>query len=176
MVEAAPPVWSQAWKPKVAVSPFWPSGMYRTCAVECAEARPDLAGEPRSAFLHRMIDLHRGLLLKTFVEVAYVDHHWTDEELLLARELYEHVWRRQLDDKQLRVALSHFLDQSDLTWDVLLGPFERLKEFRQRAPELQTVVLRIANLVATTLLCVSCMRPARFTNRRRDSLLMLRRR
>jgi tellurite resistance protein len=122
--------------------------LYRECAVECADARPGLTIEKRSDFFHRVLDLHRGLVLKLFVTVAYVDRRWTPEELVLARALLEHVWNRRLNDKQIRVALAHYLDQTGLTWDVLLGPFERLKEFRQRSAELKTVVLRIANLVA----------------------------
>jgi hypothetical protein len=122
--------------------------LYRDCAVECADARPGLTGEKRSEFFHRMMDLHRGLVLKIFVAVAYVDRRWAPEELVLARQLLVHVWHRRLDDKQIRVALAHYLDQTALTWDVLLGPFERLQEFRRRSAELKTVVLRIANLVA----------------------------
>jgi AAA+ superfamily predicted ATPase len=35
-----------------------------------------------------------------------------------------------------------------LTWDALLGPFDRLKPFRQRAERVRTVVMRLANTVA----------------------------
>src|SRR5207247_8692197 len=54
----------------------------------------------------------------------------------------------QLTPEQLKSALAHFHQLTGLTWDILLGPFERLEAFRGRADRLQTVVLRIANCVA----------------------------
>src|SRR5205814_8059586 len=51
-------------------------------------------------------------------------------------------------DKQIKRGLHHFLEQTGLTWDALLGPFERLAAFRLRAPQLQSLVMRLANLVA----------------------------
>jgi hypothetical protein len=36
----------------------------------------------------------------------------------------------------------------DLTWSVLLSPFDRLEPFRERAGDLKTIVMRLANLIA----------------------------
>src|SRR5438105_871007 len=122
--------------------------IYHAGAIECLRTHPEMAETSQGEFVQRMIDLHRGLLLKLFVEVAYVDHRWTEEELILAIELFDHIWHKRLTEKQARVALAHYLDQDALTWDVLLGPFERLPAFRPHAARLQTIVMRIANLVA----------------------------
>jgi hypothetical protein len=122
--------------------------LYITSAQECARLHPELVDDSRRDFLHRMVDLHRGLILKIFLAIAFVDRHWSHEDIVLAGAMFEHLWGRRLNDNQIRQSLNHFLEQSSLTWDVLLGPFDRLESFRQRIDEIQTVVLRIANLVA----------------------------
>ncbi len=122
--------------------------LYVTSAKECARLHPEMVDDSRRDFLHRMVDLHRGLILKIFLAVAFVDRHWSHEDIVLAGAMFEHLWGRQLNETQIRQSLNHFLEQSGLTWDVLLGPFDRLESFRQRIDEIQTVVLRIANLVA----------------------------
>src|SRR5262249_4743027 len=62
---------------------------------------------------------------------------------------FEHVWGRPLDDVQLKQALEHILEEeSSLHWSALIGPFERLRPLRNRCSQLQTLVLRIANLIA----------------------------
>jgi hypothetical protein len=122
--------------------------LYVTSAQECLRLHPEMVEDSRRDFLHRMVDLHRGLILKIFLAVAFVDRHWSHEDIVLAGTMFEHLWGRRLNDSQIRQSLDHFLEQSGLTWDVLLGPFDRLESFRQRIDQIQTVVLRIANLVA----------------------------
>src|SRR5262249_2527318 len=39
-------------------------------------------------------------------------------------------------------------DEGTLRWDALLGPFERLRPLRNRVGQLQTLVLRFANIIA----------------------------
>src|SRR5689334_13376142 len=107
-------------------------GLYRSAALECARSHPELVGESRREFVQRMVDLSHGLMLKIFVEIAYIDRHWSSEDLFVAGVLFEHVWDQKLDRKQLKEALAHYLGQTGLTWDVLLGPFERLAPFRGR--------------------------------------------
>jgi hypothetical protein len=122
--------------------------LYRSCALECVRSHAELTGESRREFLRRMVDLSHGLMLRIFLDIAYADRRWEPADLELAGVLFEHVWDRKLDGKQLREALTHFLDQPRLTWDTLIGPFERLATFHRRADQLQTVVTRLANLVA----------------------------
>lgn len=122
--------------------------LYVSCAKECARLNPTLSGEARREFIQRMVDLGHGLKLKIFVELAYVDHSWSSDVLVLAETLFEHVWGQELDKRQLKDALVHFMAQTGMTFDVLLRPFERMATFRSRVDEVQTVVMRQANLVA----------------------------
>jgi hypothetical protein len=122
--------------------------LYRSSALEYARTYPELLGVSPREFVQRTLNLYRGLVLKIFVEIAYINRRWTAEELGLAYELYDHLWGRQLGEEQLREALARFQEQTGLTWDALIGPFERLLPFRRRAAQLQTVVMRIANCVA----------------------------
>jgi tellurite resistance protein len=122
--------------------------LYRVSAAECSRSHAEQGGGSRQEFVRRMVDLSYGLLLKVFVEVAYSDRHWNATDLALAGVLAQHIWGRELTQDQLKKALNHFQEQADISWDTLLGPFERIDAFRNRAPELQTVVMRLANLVA----------------------------
>ncbi len=122
--------------------------LYRSSALEHVRTRPDSLLEAPRDFVHRMLNLYRGLVLKIVVETAHIDGRWSSQELALAIELYEHLWGRQLNEEQVKEALAHFQQLTGLTWDILLGPFERLETFRRRADRLQTVVMRIANCVA----------------------------
>jgi hypothetical protein len=122
--------------------------LYRSAALEVLHAQPEMSKDARRDFLHRMIDLHRGLVLKIFVDVAFVERRWSDEALELAEEMFQHLYHKHLKHDQVLEALDHYLQQTGLSYDVLLGPFERLSVLRGRAAELQTVVVRLANLVA----------------------------
>jgi hypothetical protein len=124
------------------------SQLYRTSAAECSRSHAELENESRKEFVRRMVDLSHGLVLKIFVEVAYVDHKWNAADLAMAQVLAGHVWNRRLNDDQIKKALTHFQEMGSLSWDTLLGPFDRIAAFRNRIPELQTVVVRLANLVA----------------------------
>lgn len=122
--------------------------LYITCAQECARTNPDAVQGSRRDFLQRMVDLSHALMLRIFVEVGYVDQRWSAESLELAEELFLHVWSKRLNRRQLKEALAHFMDQEGMRWDTLLGPFVRLAAFRRRRDQLQTTVMRVANLIA----------------------------
>src|SRR5262245_66589416 len=79
--------------------------LYRTCATEYARSGAELQGESPREFIARMLDLHRGLLLKVFLEVGFVDDEWSEEELQLAKVLFHHLWDKQLNDSQLQESL-----------------------------------------------------------------------
>lgn len=122
--------------------------LYRSCAAEFIEQRPELVHDKPESFLARMAELHRGLALKLFVEIAEADHRVSGGELRLARELFEHAWGKRLSDEQLKRALLHYSETTHLRWDSLLWPFERLSSFRRRAADLYAVVQRLALAVA----------------------------
>ena len=121
--------------------------LYETCARDCLHAHLPVVGESEGEFVERMVDLSHGLMLRIFVDVAYADERWSPEALVLAAELVEHVWGKQLKPRQLKEALNRFRLQDGPGWDALLGPFARLAPFRCRTHQLQTVVLRLANLL-----------------------------
>jgi hypothetical protein len=122
--------------------------LYRSCALEYIEQHPEFIQDSPQAFVERMLNLHRGLVLKVFVEIANADHRVSAGELRLARELCVHAWGRQLNDDQLEETLCHYAETTHLRWDSLVWPFERLSTFRRRASELFSVVQRLALEVA----------------------------
>jgi hypothetical protein len=122
--------------------------LYRACATQYAEQHPDLIHDSPEGFLERMLDLHRGLVLKVFVEIAQADQRISSREMVLARELFEHAWGRRLNDAQLREALVHYVETTHLRWDSLLRPFEHMSSFRARASDLFALVQRMALAVA----------------------------
>ena len=96
-----------------------------------------------------MVDLHQGLLIKIYTSVARADGKWSRVERELACELVDHLWQRRLEGAELReVARRMFGDASHLQWYSLLRPFDRIAKIRNFVPELETIVLRVANLVA----------------------------
>ncbi len=123
--------------------------LYRSCATQFIEQHPDLIHDSPGHFLERMLDLHRGLVLKVFVEIAQADDRISRRERELGRELFEHAWGKRLDDGQLKEALVHYAEETHLRWSSLLWPFERLSAFRERANDLFALVQRMALAVAS---------------------------
>jgi hypothetical protein len=122
--------------------------LYRECAQDYAERNPELVHDSPGAFVARMVELHRGLVLKVFAEIALAGHPLSAEELELAQELFEHAWGKRLSEEQVKETLLHYSETTHLRWESLLGPFERLSSFRRRATDLQALVLRLARAVA----------------------------
>jgi tellurite resistance protein len=122
---------------------------YHKSAFEIAEYYPELLIEPPREFMNRMLDLHRGLLIKVFVTIAYADSGWTPEETELAAALFEHLWGEHLKGEKLQEALNHILEQqADLRLESLVSPFQWMAPLREYVGELETLILRLANLVA----------------------------
>ena len=70
-------------------------------------------------------------------------------ERALAVELIDHIWQQKLDEPQFKEVVQRiFRDAAQLQWYSLLRPFDRIAKIRNFVPELQTVVMRVANLVA----------------------------
>jgi tellurite resistance protein len=122
--------------------------LYRSAARECIEDGAALPGSP-DEFVQLLDDLHRGLLIKIFACVAQADMRWTNEEARLAAVLIEHLWQEKLSGQRLRDAAQHLVTQGHrLKWYSLVRPFDQISQLRGRVAELETVVLRVANLVA----------------------------
>src|SRR5688572_4436609 len=104
--------------------------LYRSSADECVQSHPHLITGSPDEFVARMMDLHRGMLIKIFVDIAHIDWKWKASERRLAQDLFEHVWGKRLDGEQLKVALSKIIEQRDFKWSALVSPFERLAPLR----------------------------------------------
>jgi tellurite resistance protein len=123
--------------------------LFKACVREClAECPESLGGTPES-FVERMRNLERGVLVKVFVDIAQSDGRITASEFSLAAELFEHAWRTKVEPARLRETLKQVADQAaELTWGSLVRPFAQLPPLRKRVAELETIVVRLANLVA----------------------------
>lgn len=123
--------------------------LYLSGARECAERHPELIKGPPEKFVQRMDDLHKGLLAKIYVAVADADGRWSKPEQQMAEVLFEHLWGARLTGAPLREAMQHGARKAaGLKWYALLRPFEEIAPLRARVGELETVVMRVANLVA----------------------------
>ena len=123
--------------------------LYTSSGRLCGEHHADLIPKSPDEFVELMDDLHRGLVVKVYVSVAEADRKWSREEQRLAEELFEHVWQRRLSGDDLRDAIVHVSRQvTDLKWHSLVRPFVQIAPLRHRIADLETVVMRLANLVA----------------------------
>jgi SpoVK/Ycf46/Vps4 family AAA+-type ATPase len=123
--------------------------LYLSSAKYVNEQRPGMLGASADEYLHMMDDLHKGLLIKTYVSVASADRKWSKEERVLAEMLFEHIWHKQLQGEQLKEAFRHIAaEASRLRWHSLMRPFEEIDVLRGRVAELETIVMRLANLIA----------------------------
>ena len=123
--------------------------LYEAAGRECVEQYPHLLSEMPGEFLKRMDDLHKGLLIKIYISVAEADRHWSTEEQEMAGVLFGHLWNRSLEGEQLREAARYVSRQAkELDWYALVRPFGQIAPLRNRIGELETIVMRTANLVA----------------------------
>lgn len=100
-------------------------------------------------FVELMDDLHRGLLIKVYVTTVRADDRWTGPEKKVAAAMIEHLWGQQLRGQQLREAATGLFQQADqLTWESLVAPFVRYAPLADSKAQVETIVMRLANLVA----------------------------
>jgi SpoVK/Ycf46/Vps4 family AAA+-type ATPase len=123
-------------------------GAYHSAALAAVRDHAQSIPGPVGTFVSRMLDLHRGVLIKAFTEMVQVDRRWSSRELDLAAALFEHVWGVRLEAEALKEALRGVQDRNELTWSALLAPFTWLPPFQERCDQVHTAVLRVANLVA----------------------------
>src|SRR6056297_940832 len=123
--------------------------LYRVAAEQMVRRHPTLIeGNPRS-FPELMEDLHRGVLIKVYVTVVRADDRWSAAEKRVAATLVEHLWGHPVAGAQLREAATELFRQADrLPWPALVGPFVRYPPLSDGKAQLETVVMRLANLVA----------------------------
>ena len=123
--------------------------LYIRAARAALEDQPDSDETARREMIRRMVDLHKGLLVKVYCVIAGADSKWSRAERELAGELVEHLWQQSVEGPRLKeVAVRMFRDSGNLEWYSLVRPFDRICRIRDLVPELDTVVMRLANLVA----------------------------
>lgn len=123
--------------------------LYRDGANLCACTCPEKIGRDPEKFPKRMRALHRGLLVKVFVELAECDRQWHRAEREVALTLLQHVWGVDVDKDNLTQVLRTVADYAEmLTWESLLEPFIGMPPLADQVAGLYSHVLRIANLIA----------------------------
>ena len=123
--------------------------LYVRAARASLEDRSDADESVRRDMVRRMVDLHKGLLIKIYATIAQADRRWSRTEQQLACELVDHLWQQRLQGPQLKdVTRRMFKDAAYLKWYGLIRPFDRITSIRDLAPTLETIVMRVANLIA----------------------------
>lgn len=130
--------------------------LYNSSATLIAREHPQLLpqGKGKRAltaeeFIQLMDDLHRGLVLKVYYGVCEADKKWSSRERFLAEDLFDHLWGRRLTGEELRTTARRLAEQSaTLNWYSIVRPFDEIAPLRERVGSLETLVMRLANMVA----------------------------
>lgn len=123
--------------------------LYLSSAKLCIEQYSSFLPDSPQSFLQLMDDLHKGLLIKIYVTIVEADERWSQNEKKLGRVLFDHVWPGGVPGGKLREAAAHvFREAQSLKWYSLLRPFDQIAPLKDRFGDLETVVIRLANLVA----------------------------
>jgi hypothetical protein len=98
----------------------------------------------------QMDDLHQGFLMKVFAAVVPQTDARSLEQRQLGRALLEHIWGKTVMGKQLHEAVDWLIHASnDFRWSDLVRPFAEIPAVRDRWGELETLAMRMANLLAS---------------------------
>lgn len=123
--------------------------LYRQCGTWMVRRYPTLLEGRADDFVQLMDDLHRGLLIKVYVTIVRADDRWTAQEKRVAAAMIEHLWGQQLHGADLREAATGLFQQADmLSWESLVAPFVRYTPLADSKSQVETIVMRLANLVA----------------------------
>ncbi len=123
--------------------------LYVSSGKLCAHEYPHLISKKGDQFIQLMDDLHRALVLKVYFTVCEADRNWSPAERCLAEVLFEHLWNKRLTGEQLcELARRAAQNTAELKWYSLVRPFDRIVPLRNRVGTLETLVMRLANLIA----------------------------
>lgn len=123
--------------------------LYVDSAKEMVERYPKQLGAGVVEFATSMDDLHKGLVLKVVLSLVEADFRWTAPERRLTEVLFEHVWEQPVTGEALKeAALEVAQNLRSVTWFSLIKPFCDLQPLQARTAELETIVMRLGNLVA----------------------------
>ena len=133
------------------------SMLYERCGKWMVRRYPNLIEGDTQEFLELMDDLHRGLIIKVYVDIVRADDRWSATEKQIAAEMIEHLWGNQLRGAELREAATALFSQADaLTWESLVAPFVRYPPLEDSKTQVETIAMRLGNLVAK---CDGVLRP-----------------
>lgn len=133
------------------------SMLYERCGKWMVRRYPNLIEGDTQEFLELMDDLHRGLIIKVYVDIVRADDRWSATEKQIAAEMIEHLWGNQLRSAELREAATALFSQADaLTWESLVAPFVRYPPLEDSKTQVETIAMRLGNLVAK---CDGVLRP-----------------
>lgn len=122
--------------------------VYSRSAAIIAFDNNHLIQQTSSQFLKLMQDLYRGLMLKLFFSLAYVDGELSKNEEKLANIILFQLFQKQLRGKDLRVALDQLTPYSEsLDWRTLVAPFANYEPLENEIVNLETSIVRIGNLI-----------------------------
>jgi uncharacterized tellurite resistance protein B-like protein len=123
--------------------------LYVSSGKLCAQQYPHLIDKSGDEFVQLMDDLHRALVLKIYVTICESDQEWSAAERELAAILFEHLWSQHLVGEKLCIAAREAAHESEkLKWYSLIRPFDRIVPLRERIGTLETLVMRLANVIA----------------------------
>lgn len=123
--------------------------LYLTSGKLIVDNYPQLLPKSPEHFMELMDNLHQALLVKIFVTICEADRRWSVSEKQLASILLVHLWDKKLENDELRAALLHISEKAlSLRWYALVRPFDQLPPLREQVGQLETIAIRLANLVA----------------------------
>ncbi len=123
--------------------------LYVSSAQQIVNEHPDMLPETPDHFIRLMDDLHRALVVKIFITICEADRRWSKNEKFLAEVLLFHLWSQWLNDEPLKAAIAQMSEKATkLKWYALVRPFDQIAPLRDRIGELETIVTRLANIIA----------------------------
>ncbi len=123
--------------------------LYFSSGEQCVREFPDQVPQTGSGFVELMDDLHRALVVKIFITICEADRRWSTNEKFLAEVLLFHLWSQWLGEEELKAAIHEMSGKaSSLKWYALVRPFDQIAPLRERVGELETIVVRLANVIA----------------------------
>ncbi|MEM9645229.1 MAG: AAA family ATPase [Planctomycetota bacterium] len=96
----------------------------------------------------QMNDLHQGLVMKVFASLVSQSDAKSMEQRQLGRVLLQHIWGKSVMGSQLREAVDWLVTaSSEFRWSDLVRPFAEVPSIRDRFGDVETQVMRMANLI-----------------------------
>jgi AAA+ superfamily predicted ATPase/tellurite resistance protein len=123
--------------------------LYLSSAQLCVQKFAGFIPGSPDKFQELMDDLHKGVLIKVYVTVVQADTRWSPEEKRFAERLFHHLWPGGYPGGKLRETANHvFRESGRLKWMSLVRPFQQIAPLRDRTPELEALIGRLATIIA----------------------------